>query len=392
MTAREAIAATAAAPATLQLELAGARVVVTTPSVADLDWLAEFLSPPFDARLGGAGDGGEGARVDCAFDPARHAALGALEWSAAQRVAAFALDAGAIELPLRHEEGGWRLVRDEPFAAFHRVALDLRSVETVAERPEPRLRTPLLRLVRELVMGDLFARGWPMLHASAIARDGAALAFVGATGAGKTSLLLHALRLDGARLLANDRAVVRDDGRSPAIFAVPTIFTLRESALAFFPRLAAALAASRFSHRLTLAEAAHGDSPAPRPWSNGKYGLTPAQLARLAGVEREGQATLAGVVLPRHTGQPGGLTLRRLDDDAARRELRDAQFGHGAWMRPSALFRPAGVDDDAVATRRAEILDRLARELPVHVAELGLGAYADDDGLARLGALLEAGR
>ncbi|MCM2270291.1 MAG: hypothetical protein NDJ75_09325 [Thermoanaerobaculia bacterium] len=389
MTAGAATAAATAAPATLQLELAGARVVVTTPAAADLEWLAEFLSPPFDARAG-AGDGGAGARVDCAFDPSRHAALTALDWTAAQSVATFALDAGAVELPLREEAAGWRVVRDEPFAAFHRVAADLRRVETVAARSEARLRTPLLRLVRELVMGELFARGWPMLHASAVARDGVALAFLGATGAGKTSLLLHALRLGGARLLANDRAVVRDDGRSPAIFAVPTIFTLRESALAFFPAVAAALAASRFSHRLTLAEAAHDDAAAPRPWRNGKYGLTPAQLARLLGVERQGEARLAGVVLPRHTGQSGGLTLRRLDREAARRELHDAQFGHGAWMRPSALFRPAGVDDETVATRRAGILDRLAGDLPVHVAELGLDAYADGDGLARLGALLEA--
>jgi hypothetical protein len=55
-------------------------------------------------------------------------------------------------------------------------------------------------------------RGVEVFHASAVVRDGGALAFIGPTGAGKTSLALH-LVLAGAALLTDDvLALDVDDG------------------------------------------------------------------------------------------------------------------------------------------------------------------------------------
>jgi hypothetical protein len=377
-----------AASCDLTLPPAGAWSIAVRAAPDALGWLEEFLCPPFGARR--APLAAEAVDVELSVDAARFATLDAgSAWHEAPVRPVFALDAGAVELPTRETpDGGW-VVRDAAFRAIYELSPGASFVEIVAAAPDLRLRTPLLRVVRERVMGALFAAGWPLLHASAVERGGRAVAFLGATAAGKTSLLLHALGLAGARLLANDRLCVRRDGERVVAFPVPTIVTLRESGLAFFPHLAARLAASRFTHRLSLAETRDAEAPAPRPWSNGKYGLTPAQLAALLGVERAASAELAAVVLPRHSGERGGVALRRLAPGEAEAELRGAQLGHGAWMRATALFRPPRVSEAAAIAARDAELERLA-EVPVYAAELGLDAYADADAHARLAALLEA--
>jgi hypothetical protein len=367
----------------------GWAITVQAPA-AELAWLDEVLCPPFRSRRSEPAPGG--ARVELLVDPRRFDALPARDaWSAATRLPVFALDAGAVEAPTLSLADGELLVRDESYPVVYRIAPDLRRVELVSPAPDLRLRTPLLRVVRELLMGEIFAAGWPLLHASAIESAGRVLAFLGPTAAGKTSLLLHALGLPGARLLANDRLCVRADGGAAVAFTVPTIVTVRESGLVFFPAVAERLANSRFGHRRTLAECAEPDAPAPHTWSNGKFGLTPAQLAALADAERAESGELAAIVLPRHSGARGGLALRRLTTAEARRELREAQIGHGAWMRATALFRPRGVEEAAALAARDAQLDRLARSVPLYAADVGLDAYRQPDSLRRLAATLASG-
>ncbi len=65
------------------------------------------------------------------------------------------------------------------------------------------------RLAREAVRGQLHRDGWPLLHASAVMRDGQAVLSFGSKGAGKTTTALLLVRYCGWELLANDRIFVR---------------------------------------------------------------------------------------------------------------------------------------------------------------------------------------
>lgn len=74
---------------------------------------------------------------------------------------------------------------------------------------EQPVSTAAARMAREAVRAVLHRKGWTLLHASAVVRDGRAVLALGAKGSGKTTTALLLARHCGWELLANDRIFVR---------------------------------------------------------------------------------------------------------------------------------------------------------------------------------------
>jgi len=110
-----------------------------------------------------------------------------------------------------------------------------------------------LRMVRHLLRWQLFQSGAVFLHGGAVAHGGIGIAFLGASRAGKTTLLLHSLRTYAASFIAEDDLTIlqKEDG---SLFALgwPGSVRLRRSMLSRFPEFAQI---HRFQHPANPVEA-----------------------------------------------------------------------------------------------------------------------------------------
>jgi hypothetical protein len=141
----------------------------------------------------------------------------------------------------------------------------VRTADHVAELAVARgLATSTLRhlVIDQLVPHLLRADGEVVLHASAVALDGAALAFLGPSGSGKSSLAGGFVRA-GAELLADDFLVVREqEGCYTTTAAYPGLRLWPDSAahLAGDPGLLAEVADYNDKQRWAVAPRAPGTS------------------------------------------------------------------------------------------------------------------------------------
>jgi len=117
---------------------------------------------------------------------------------------------GGVGLTVQHDDdAGYRVWA--PRHGVWIVAADGRSV-TGAPPSGPRWRWERLVLAQALPLASVL-RGMEVLHASAVCLDGRAVAFLGRSGAGKTTLATRLLAR-GARLLTDDVLALTTDGAS----------------------------------------------------------------------------------------------------------------------------------------------------------------------------------
>jgi len=167
---------------------------------------------------------------------------------------------------------------------------------------------------------------------------------------------------------------------------MPTIATIRSSMLPLFPGLIDRLPTVDYAHHRSVREVFRPGEPM-RPWSDGRYGLTPAQLTHMLDTPATGSARAAALVFPMVTDRPGRLTMRQVDPATAIEDLRDAIFGIGAWSELGEIF-VAPADRQAVTSLDpSRQCRRLVEELPTFECELGREAYEDP---STIEALLEA--
>jgi hypothetical protein len=115
---------------------------------------------------------------------------------------------GGVGLTVQHDDdAGYRVWA--PRHGVWIVAADGRSV-TGAPPSGPRWRWERLVLAQALPLASVL-RGMEVLHASAVCLDGRAVAFLGRSGAGKTTLATRLLAR-GARLLTDDVLAMTTDG------------------------------------------------------------------------------------------------------------------------------------------------------------------------------------
>ena len=349
------------------------RLLVRSDAPGHLRWLREFLTPHFTEVETGPFVCHVELREDTKAFAALHDA-GPLHGEAG--LDCYALDSSVIRLPL------WTAplptVFDEQFRVFCSVDAAGRRVVMLTLADNFRVRTPLMRVVRELAMNDSQRRGALFLHAAAVALGDQGLIIAGEKAAGKTTTLIHLLSHPAARYISNDRVRVALDGEAAELVGMPSVVTIRPRTRELFPVLQSRLQASGYHLRLTLDEAVRRPLGPPQPWGDGRIGLSPAQFCALLKVRPQRSARLAALLFPQVTGLPGSVHFERLAPCAAARRLHGALFGAGSWKKTSDLFtlghEPAA-PDDVILTRQAE---QLTAMVPAFVCHLGLDAYTTD--------------
>jgi HprK-related kinase B len=97
-----------------------------------------------------------------------------------------------------------------------------------------------VNLVNACYAKTVLTRGYVMLHASAVARDGRAIVFAGVPGAGKSTAALHLVEA-GWRFVSNDRVLARADEDDVDVRGYPKQPRVNPGTLVGHPRLAALL-------------------------------------------------------------------------------------------------------------------------------------------------------
>lgn len=363
------------------LALGGLRVLAAA-APGHLEWLEEFLGPAFVHADCHEADW----RVSLVEDRERYRQALARGPSGGT-LEAFAFDAKVVGLPRWRTETADTSLFDAARGLLFEVTYATRAVTLWTEPGNADGRIALMRILRELGINRAQRRGGLLLHAAAMAVGDRGIVITGPKGAGKTSLLIHALRAGSARYVSNDRVVVPAAASRPVATGVPTIVALRRGTLDLFPSLAARVAASGYAYRLTQEEAvAAGLRSAD---ARGKPdSLSPAQLCRLLDVPPLACTEIAAIVFPRITGEPGTFALRRLTEAEVAEEIPDMLFGVRGGRYTSSVFAdpadPPPPDLGALTARCRDIASRL----PCVECRLGLEAFdapsAADDLIAAI--------
>jgi hypothetical protein len=338
-----------------------------------LRWLTEFLGPHFAPRPTAVPPV---CHVEVVEDAHRYAAALAAG-AGAGSVEAFAQDAGPVALP-RWRGAPTRLF-DGRRRLFYEIAASPLTVAIVSAPANREVRSALFGVLREVATNHAQRAGDVLLHASAFAIDGRGVVVAGPKKAGKTTLLVHALRAGSREYVANDRLLVAP-GPSPRALGVPTVVRLRRGTLEQFPAVAEGLAASAHDHRWLPEEAPDRADPTPASPSGARR-VGHAQLCRVLGVRSRAECEVAALVFPRITQAPGGFAVRRLAPAAVSAALEGALFGARAGRSTSAAFV---LPDDPPPPDRAVIAARcrtLADRVPGFECQLGVHAY-DSPGAA----------
>jgi hypothetical protein len=209
-----------------------------------------------------------------------------LPWDGGERLIHFAKTARVAHVP------GYTCVHDNVAAMLYLVEAATGRVVSIGTATGVNFRD-LARQCRELLLGDLLADGWLVLHASAVARDGRAWIFAGDKGSGKTTLALKLLGADlGFGYLANDRLLARLDADGAVeIKPYPMSVRLGGATMRNHPRLRPHL------HYFDHFEAAI--LPLERQFVHeDKLELTVGEYASIVGFDVAGEAVLERVVLP----------------------------------------------------------------------------------------------
>lgn len=224
--------------------------------------------------------------------------------------------------------------REELWIVRHRgsaeTELDLEG-RTITVRPDPRAVEGhwQLLLAGSGMAHAIAADGHSSLHASAIESDGRAIAFIGPSGTGKTTMA-GVLCAAGARAVTDDVLRCEISGAEVACFRGGARLRLRPQAAALAEELQSA---ERTTDGRTSALA------------------EPSPMARMP---------LAALVVPRPSREAGGLSVRRLRGREAAAEL----------LRSPRL---AGFIDPELATRHLDLCQELAARVPVLQATIPWG-------------------
>jgi hypothetical protein len=355
--------------AAVRLSYEGFSAEVRCADRSHLDWLEEFVSPHFETDDGGASH----RLVSLIFDEDRFDEI-ARRGPSGAHASAFVLDDAVVVLPVWKAEGSERVLFDEKYRVFYLV--DGERVTLLARKNRLNVRTPLMRVVREFAMNHAQRAGSFFLHASSFAVGERAVVIAGPKNAGKTTLLMYALQDPATRYLTNDRLLVSFDEAGFRLRGMPTILAVREGTFELFPELRSDVFGRGFHFRSTLKEAEHGKSPSPRPWEDGRLGLTPAQTCALLDRRPVAEARPGALLFPRITHREGSIELREIRGASAADRLLDSLFGAKHLGAVSEVFDLPGGSPE----RERSELRRLCLELTVAVdcfdCALGRGAYS----------------
>ncbi|MFJ9378723.1 hypothetical protein [Streptomyces sp. NPDC101455] len=240
----------------------------------------------------------------------------------------------------------------------------------------PRTRRAVVRLVAFLLGAQLHAGGVPVLHGSAVARGGRAVAILGPSSSGKSTLSFLASTLAGWDFVSDDTILVwtEEPGGPLSVTGAPRRLGIGVGGLLTHP------ARSLFeSHPLRR----YGDQPVgplPTPssgsWSReGRVRLycDIDEFAAITGTRIEQRAVPAGIVLP--TADPD-MTGWTVEQEPAADDVPELEPTSGRNLRYFVDYLGILAHRPHDAERRAHVLDEL-RRLPRVRVRYGPDVNAD---------------
>ena len=279
-----------------------------------------------------------------------------LEGTHLQTLQGFTFDGRFSEHKATRDEHGRLWIAGETEALTYVLDKTQRTVEVVSPVSDSPTRVAVMRVVRELATTACLRDGLVPIHGSAFVRDdGSAVMVCGPKCAGKTSLLVHALR-SGATYLANDRVMLEPTAPFVA-HGMPTIVSLRPGMLDLFEGFKEALT----DHR--------PGSP------NASVGLTPAKFSRLLGAPVLGRAPLGMLLFPRVDTSVLGLRFDRLDPEDCSRALAQNLLRASDPIRSSEVFTLGPSREVLEPQLEAAACRGVASLVPAYACVLGRGAF-----------------
>jgi hypothetical protein len=334
-------------------------------------WLQEFVEPQFATWDTDKPD----ETIRFIVDARMHARLAAHGPHPGDLTrACFTLDSGIVSGRVWHAPDAAEVVFEEARDVFYRRGpFEPRVVEVVAARDGAAARVALMRVVREYAMLYASRADWLMVHAAAVCIGDDAFVIAGPKQAGKTTLLLHALRNEQGTYVSNDRVALHAEPSGVMVYGIPTIVSIRAESTDWFPDLDPKLSGVQYDARSTVAKRDVQPESAP-PTPPRRWSLSPPQLCDIFGVQSRAAARVAGLLFPRVEGRPGGATLEQLDSEQALDAFRGALFRS---CPTNGMFRigeaPESASDGAMAAHAMRVLARV----PSFLCRLGSDAYRD---------------
>ncbi|UCC82207.1 MAG: hypothetical protein JSW46_14620 [Gemmatimonadota bacterium] len=359
----------------------GLSLQVSCTEVEDLDWLTEFVRPPFRVYRRGSPAGNVHVTADTE-EWKRLRRLGP-DPTSRRRECVF-LDTKIVRLPVWNVNRPGTALFDEEFNAFCLVDADRRAVNLVKTRQDRLARLALMRVVREFAINHLLHSSDIVVHGAAFVAGKRGVLVAGKKRSGKTSLLLHALHDRRLTYLSNDRVRLSLANDAPQIRGIPTIVNLRVSTLKQFPRLHDRLLSSAYSPVLSLRESETAPLGPARPWRKDQYSLSPIQLCRLLGVQARAEAPLDAILFPRVTGAECTIRLERMTASEAIRRLRESLFRSPYRRLSGSLFSIVGKGYVRSPDAFSQVLSTVASRIPCYVCHMGRTAFADASWLETL--------
>lgn len=348
---------------------AGLGILVRTNARAPLAWLEEFLGPAFLAPSSAAD-----RVIVLHIDPrAPHVATP----DNALLVDTFALDGHFEPLPVVTRDEGLCAVADARADATIAVPVS-GPIQITARADGPRLRTLLMRAVREVATLRVVETGGVLVHGAAASYEGQGIVIAGAKRAGKSTSLLSLLRHPDTAYLSNDRAALVAEGGALRVVGMPTIAKVRDDSPRYVPTLPPLPDPNRTRHYLTLEEI-HAGSGLLAPTRHAVPPMSPAQCAHWLEVPMAASAPLSAMVFPRVDAAVERFTVRRLGMADAAVRVRQALLSGGRHGLVSTVFatgwRGTIPGEDVVGDACA----RIGREVACYDCTIGPRAFERPD-------------
>ena len=338
-----------------------------------LEWLEEFFVPQFGMEDGAAADW----EITVTLDSDRYERLAGLGPSR-EEMLCFALDTRDIHLPRWNADSPAKVLFDRESDTFYLFESGARRITLVSRGDGDRSRIALMRIVRELAMNRAQRDGGVILHASAFSIGDRGVIITGPKGAGKTTLLMYALQATPSQYVSNDRVLLRLDDGDPRIRGIPTIVTLREPTLHFFPSVRERLRKSGYTVRLTRREASEQSPSELAAQRDGRRSIGPGQFCDVLQVRSVAGARPAALVFPRLCDRAGPLRLGRIPKERAAKRLYDSLFGVRKLRTTSPLFSDAPEQPPFDREKLEAACTTLTSQVRCYECELGPDAYSDN--------------